>query len=87
MNLADVDEATGDRSCRGHLRRHEMGAAEPALTALEIAVRRGSATLARAELIGVHGKAHGTARLAPLKARRFEDGIQALFFGLGFHQP
>ena len=47
MKFADVDEAAGKRRGGGHHRRHEMGAAEAALAALEIAVRGRGAALAR----------------------------------------
>ena len=42
--------------------------------------------LARAQLIGVHGQAHGAARLAPLEARFNEDFVQAFRFRLALHQ-
>ena len=48
MHVADVDEAAGKRRRRRHHRRDEVGAAEPALAALEIAVRGRGAALARA---------------------------------------
>jgi AraC-like DNA-binding protein len=38
VELADIDEAAGDGGGGGHLRRDEMGAAEPALPPLEIAI-------------------------------------------------
>src|SRR6478609_9116274 len=52
MEVADVDETAGKRSSRRHHRRDEMGTAEPALAALEIAVRGRGAALAGRKLIG-----------------------------------
>ena len=54
-----------------------MCAPSRALAALKIAVAGGSATLARLEFVGIHGQAHGTARLAPLKTGGAEDAIKA----------
>src|SRR4026209_459179 len=75
MQVADVDEAAGKGRSRRHDRRDEVGAAEPALTALEIAVRGRGAALARAKLIGVHAEAHGAAWLAPIEAGFLEDRV------------
>ena len=47
---------------------HQVGAAAGALAALEVAVRGRGATLARRQPVGVHGQAHGAARLAPFEA-------------------
>src|ERR1700756_3382015 len=44
-----------------------MGAAALALPALEIPVGRRRATLPCRQLVGVHPKAHGTARLTPVR--------------------
>ena len=64
-----------------------MGASALALPALEVAVARGRAALARLEPVGVHGQAHAATRLAPLEARLDEDPIEALGLGLAFDQP
>ena len=45
--IADVDEVALDRGRCGHLRAHEVGAPALALAALEVAVRRRGAALAR----------------------------------------
>src|SRR5216684_5578336 len=45
--LPDIDKMPGDRRCRRHRRRHQMGAALESLTALEIAVRGRGAALFR----------------------------------------
>ena len=42
--------------------------------------------LACAQLVSVHGQTHGTARLAPFKARLNEDFVQAFRFRLALHQ-
>src|ERR1700727_3080649 len=84
--VADVDEAPRDRGGGGHGGRHEMGAASIALAALEIAVRGRGATLARLELVGVHGEAHRAAGLAPLEASGEEDLVETLSLGLRLDQ-
>src|SRR5271166_3258169 len=84
--FADIHEMAGNRRCRRHRRRDEMRASLETLPALKIAVGGGGAALARRELVGIHGKAHGAARLAPLEARREEDFVQALRFRLLFHK-
>ena len=58
-----------------------MGAAALALAALEVAVGGRGAALARLEPVGVHGQAHGAARLAPLETGRDEYPVEP--FGLG----
>src|ERR1043166_1986405 len=68
--LAHVDEVAGNRGGGGHHRRDEVGAAAEPLAPLEIAVRGRGATLARHELVRIHGEAHGAAGLAP-----FETGL------------
>src|SRR3982074_607964 len=76
----DVDELAGDGGGGGHRGRHQMGAALVALPALEIAVRGRGATLARLELVRVHGEAHGASGLAPFEARRDKDLVEAFRF-------
>src|SRR5690606_13313677 len=56
-----------------------------ALTAFEVAVRRGSATLAGTQTVVVHGQAHGAARLAPVETGLDEDLVQTLGLGLSLH--
>ncbi len=63
-----------------------MGASAGALTAFEVAVRRRSATFARAQAVGVHSQTHGATRLAPLETRGLENFIQAFFFRLRLNQ-
>src|SRR6185312_1173340 len=75
--VANIDEMAGDRGCRGHGRRHQMGAALETLTAFEIAVRSRSAAFVRLQPIIVHGQAHGAARLAPVEAGGDEDLVEA----------
>src|SRR3954447_9356598 len=60
-----------------------MGAAAAPLTALEVAVRRRGAALARLEDVGVHSQAHRAARGAPVEARGAEHLVEALALGLG----
>src|SRR5437763_15874895 len=59
-----------------------MGPAALALPALEVAVARGRAAVARAQDAGVHPEAHRAARAAPFEARRFEDVVQTFSLGL-----
>src|SRR3954471_17288804 len=80
--VADVDEAALDRGRGGHLGTDEVRAAAGALAALEVAVRRRRAALARVQLVGVYGPAHGAAGAAPVEARLGEDLVQALSLGL-----
>src|SRR3954469_15914967 len=61
----DVDEMTGDRSGRRHGGADQVRAPAVTLAALEVAVGRGRAALARLEPVVVHGEAHRAARLAP----------------------
>src|SRR2546423_873264 len=63
-----------------------MGAALVALPALEIAVRRGSATLAGRELVRVHRETHRASRLAPVESRRLEDLVEPFGLGLLLHE-
>jgi aromatic-L-amino-acid decarboxylase len=71
---------------RRHGGRHEMRAALEALAALEVAVRGRGAALARLQLVGVHGKAHRAARLAPVEAGGLEDLVEAFGLGLLLHE-
>ena len=61
----------------------QVGAAPPALTALEVAVRRRGAAFAGRQLVGVHRQAHGAARQPPFKSGVEEDLGQTLLLGLG----
>src|SRR6516225_1914598 len=85
--LAHVDEMSGDCCRRGHGRRHEMGAALVALAAFEIAVRCRRAALAGRELVGIHGKTHRAAGLAPFEASIDENLVEAFRLRLRFDEP
>src|SRR5580704_6973526 len=87
LPISDVDEMSGDRGCRGHGRRHQVRAALVTLAALEIAVRGRGTTLARRELVRVHGKAHRAAGFAPFKARLQKDLVETFGLSLRLHQP
>ena len=63
-----------------------MGASTIALTAFEVTVGCGGATLAGFQLVGVHGQTHGATGFAPFKTSGFENLVQALLLGLGFDQ-
>ena len=56
------------------------------LTAFEIAVGGGGATIARTQTISVHRQTHRAARFTPLKACFNEDLVQTFFFGLHLHE-
>src|SRR6185437_4162829 len=71
-------EGTGGSGQRGG----EEGAASLALTAFEITVAGGDAVFAGAELIAVHGDAHGAAGLAIIAACGAEDIRQTFSDGL-----
>ena len=63
-----------------------MGPAAPTLTALEVTVATWPRNARRAQLVGVHRQAHGTACQTPFKTGVDEDLGQTLFFGLGTHK-
>src|ERR1035438_7988336 len=79
--VANVDEMACDGCCCGHLGTDQMRASTAALAAFEVAVAGGGTALAGRKNVGVHGQAHGAARLAPVKAGFYEDAVQS--FGLG----
>lgn len=80
--LAGVDEVTGDSGSGGHGGGHEVSATSGTLATLEVAVRGRGATLTGGEHVGVHAKAHGAARLAPVETGRREDAVKALSLSL-----
>ena len=80
--LPDVDEVALDRGRGRHLRADQVGAPALALAALEVAVRRRGAALARREDVGVHPQAHRAAGAAPVESGRPEDLVQPLGLGL-----
>src|SRR5262245_30257696 len=86
LPVAHVDEVSGDCGRGGHRRRYEVSSSLVALAALEIPVRRRSATLAGRELVGVHREAHRAARFAPLEASGLEDPGESFCFRLEFDQ-
>src|SRR5437867_12175801 len=59
-----------------------MGAASPALAALEVAVRGGGTALPLGEDVRVHAQAHRAAGGAPFEAGGAEDVVEALPLGL-----
>jgi len=73
--LPDIDEPASDGGGSGHGRADQMRPAARALSALEIAVGRGGAALARLKPIRIHRQAHTTARLSPLETRFEEDAV------------
>src|SRR5712691_7230850 len=86
LPLPHIDEMPRDRGGGGHCRRHQVRAAARALPAFEIAVRCRSATLLRAELVGIHREAHGAAGLAPFEAGLDKDFVQPFRLGLLLYQ-
>ena len=75
----------GDGGGRGDGGGDEMRSPAASLAPLEVAVRGRSTALARRELVGVHGEAHGATRFAPVEARVAEDLIEAFALGFGLH--
>src|SRR3954451_13595972 len=71
-------QSPAHRRRRGDERRDEVRPAALALTALEVAVRRGGAALAGRELVGVHPEAHRAARVPPVGAGLLEDDVETL---------
>src|SRR5229473_8288806 len=82
VEVADVDEVTGDGGGCGHQRADQVRAAVFALAALEIAVGGAGAALVRRQHVGVHADAHAAAGIAPLETGGGEYLVQALFLGL-----
>src|SRR5581483_238631 len=78
---------TFDRGSRGHRRADEVRAPARALTALEVAVRRGRAALARLEPVRIHRETHRATGLAPLEAGFEEYLVEPFTFSLRFHEP
>src|SRR5688572_15177508 len=76
--IARAGETAHDGGRCGDQGRHEVSAPALALTALEVAVARRGAALARRELVGVHAEAHRAAGEAPFGAELLEDLVQAL---------
>ena len=75
--------AAGDGGCgRGRGTREYRSRAD-ALAALEIAIARADAELARAGDVAVHAEAHRAARLAPFGAGGRQDLVEATRLGLG----
>src|SRR5215472_12054254 len=85
LEVGGTGEVAGHGGSRRDERRDEVGAAAFALSALEVAIRRGGAALARGQLVGVHAETHGTSGASPLGAGRGEDGVEALRLGLCAH--
>src|SRR5215203_849114 len=63
-----------------------MCPAARSLTAFKVAITGRSTPLSRLEPIGVHGKTHRAAGLAPLETGVLEHLMQSLALGLGLHQ-
>src|SRR4030095_9847503 len=62
-----VDEMPGHGGGDRHRGAHEMGSPARTLAALEVAVRRRRATLARLEPVGAHRHTHHAARAARIE--------------------
>ena len=85
MLLADglrVDEVAGESGGGGEGRADEVRAPALPLAALEVAVRRRRAALARLKDVRVHAQAHRAAGAAPLEAGGREDPVEALVLRL-----
>src|SRR5689334_15765726 len=80
--FANIDEMAFDGGRGSHRGAHEMRAPACTLTALEVAVRRRRAALARLQTIGVHREAHRAARLAPFETGVGEHLVEAFAFRL-----
>src|ERR1035437_576060 len=77
-----IGHHAGDGARGSSQRRGEERSPALALAPLEVAVRGADAVLAGLELVAVHGDAHRAAGLAPLRAGRREDRVEALALGL-----
>src|SRR6266487_264879 len=81
LQVADIDEMSGDGGGGGHGRTDEVRATTATLASLEVAVAGGGAAFPFGEAIAVHGNAHTATRLTPLEAGLAEGIGQALLFG------
>ncbi len=84
MVLTSVTDA-GKGAGGGGQRGGEEGSATFALPAFEVAVTGGDAVFAGAELIAIHGDAHGAAGFAVIAAGGAEDFGQAFGNSLALH--
>src|SRR5437588_11553730 len=75
---AHVREVARDGGGGGHRGADEVRAPTLALPALEVAVARRGAALARTQDVRVHPQTHRAAGLAPPEARGAEDGVKPL---------
>src|SRR5438093_11153924 len=71
-----------DRGGGGHPGADQMRASALALATLEVAVARGSGTVARAQDVGIHPQTHRAAGAAPLETGVFEYPVEAFVLGL-----
>src|SRR6059058_1648366 len=82
---AHVREVSRHGGGGGHGGADEVRAPALALSALEVAVARRGAALARTQDVGVHPQAHRAAGLAPLEARLTKHRVKPLGFGRALH--
>src|SRR5690606_21077282 len=78
-------EVAGDGGGGGDGGGDEASTSTSALAAFEVAIGCRGTALARGELVGVHGQAHRTARLAPVETGLDEDFVQTLGLGRFLH--
>ena len=72
---------SGDGGGGGHGGADQVGASTASLTALEVAVAGGGATLAGLQNIRIHAEAHGASGLAPFGSGFEEDAVETLALG------
>src|ERR1700761_4152135 len=75
-----------DGRSRSHRGAHEGGTAPGALTTFEITIRRGRATFARIQPVGVHGETHRATRFTPFETGIGKDLVEAFTFRLRLHE-
>src|SRR3990167_163402 len=82
---AEAGEGASGPPPPSHNRADEMRPAALALPSLEVAVRGGSAALARRQHVVVHPDAHRAAGVAPLEAGGGENFVEPFLLRLRLH--
>src|ERR1019366_7934625 len=80
LPAANVDETSSHGCGCSGCGTDQVSPAFSALAAFEVAVAGRSAALLGGEYVGIHAETHRASRLAPLRARIFENAIESLGF-------
>src|ERR1700710_168131 len=74
LQLPDIGQVSGNRCRRGHTGAQQMRAGAATLASDEVAVRGRGAALSGSDCFAIRAEAQRASCLAPLEARRLEDG-------------